>query len=64
VWQRVAKRLALTAPRDGRDDARAWVAQEQPRELASGVAGDADDRDLGSHRKIMHVGGYLCNSRA
>ena len=43
--------LTLMAPRDDRHDLRAGVAQEQPRELASGVAGGPNDRDPSGHRQ-------------
>ena len=54
---RRAQRLALVGPSHGRDQPRLGVPQKQSRELAPGVAGDADDRYAGGHRKIMRSGG-------
>ena len=60
LWRAVQVRLrrpewlALMRARDGGDQTRLGVAQQQPRELAARVAGDPHDRDPGRHqREIM-----------
>src|SRR5205814_1704768 len=57
----VAQRLALMRARDDRDDSSFRMAQEQARELAAGIAGDANDRDADGHPVIMRLNAYLCN---
>src|SRR2546423_1423758 len=53
VWLCRAERLTLMGPGHRGDQSRLGVPQEQSRELAPGVAGDADDRYSRGHRKIM-----------
>src|SRR5437867_56959 len=55
--------LAMVASRDGGDEPRLRMPQEEPGELAAGIPGRADDRHI-VHGPTMQESAYLCKVAA